>query len=317
MVRVNGDGTTVTSASDLSAASSCEFAFLRQLDHKLGRTPGPPQSPDAMLDATARLGDAHELTVLAYYKTQYADVAEITRPERDAPDYDEAVADAVATTQAAFDRRADVVYQATFRTENFIGFADFIVKQPDGRYQIQDTKLAQHAKVTALLQLAAYAEQLRLSGLDPHSDVVLVLGGWTTGNQDGPKSRSVHRLRDIEPVYRLRKAHLDRLITDRLADQSPVAWNAPGIMQCGVCEPCLTEIERTRDLWLVAGLRADQRDKLRATGITTIEELATATDAALTATGVGTATRERLRAQAAIQPRTAHPEHPVFEWVDR
>jgi uncharacterized protein len=32
------DGTVVTSASDLKKASECEFAFLRALDAKLGRS---------------------------------------------------------------------------------------------------------------------------------------------------------------------------------------------------------------------------------------------------------------------------------------
>ncbi|HYI34494.1 MAG TPA: hypothetical protein VEX88_13625, partial [Glaciibacter sp.] len=59
------EGDVVTSASDLSAASKCEFAFLRKLDEKLGRVDPLPETVDAMLERTSRLGDEHEARVLA------------------------------------------------------------------------------------------------------------------------------------------------------------------------------------------------------------------------------------------------------------
>ena len=53
------DGDVVTSASDLTAASKCEFAFLRKLDAKLGRIGAVDDTADAMLEHTGRLGDEH------------------------------------------------------------------------------------------------------------------------------------------------------------------------------------------------------------------------------------------------------------------
>ena len=64
------DGDVVTSASDLTAASKCEFAFLRKLDAKLGRIEAVPDAEDAMLERTARLGDEHEERVLENYRRQ-------------------------------------------------------------------------------------------------------------------------------------------------------------------------------------------------------------------------------------------------------
>ncbi len=58
------DATVVYSASDLSAAATCEWAVMRKLDAKLGRIDPPPQTTDDMLERTARLGDAHELRML-------------------------------------------------------------------------------------------------------------------------------------------------------------------------------------------------------------------------------------------------------------
>ena len=53
------DGDVVTSASDLTAASKCEFAFLRKLDAKLGRIGAVNDTADAMLERTGRFGDEH------------------------------------------------------------------------------------------------------------------------------------------------------------------------------------------------------------------------------------------------------------------
>ena len=53
------EGDVVTSASDLTAASNCEFALLRKLDAKLGRIDAVDDTADAMLERTGRLGDEH------------------------------------------------------------------------------------------------------------------------------------------------------------------------------------------------------------------------------------------------------------------
>ena len=55
---------------------------------------------------------------------------------------------------------ADVVFQATLFDGPFLGFADFLVRAGDV-WEVYDTKLARRAKVTALLQLAAYAGAAR------------------------------------------------------------------------------------------------------------------------------------------------------------
>lgn len=281
------DGTVVTSASDLKKASECEFAFLRALDAKLGRIEAVPDPEDAMLERSGRMGDAHELRVLERYREQFGSgVVEIERPSvRDAA----AVDAAVEATNAAFAAGAPVVFQATFADDGFIGFADFIVRQPDGRYLVQDSKLARRAKVTALLQLAAYAEQLDRIGVPTAETVELLLGDGTT---------STHRLDDVAPVYRLRRERLERIIADRLADTGPVAWGDPRYGLDGRCATCDLEVQAHRDVLLVAGLRVTQRTPLAEAGITTIDALA-ASDAPVP--GVLDATLANLRVQARLQ----------------
>lgn len=285
------DDVVVTSASDLSTASKCEFAFLRTLDAKLGRIDAVASTGDAMLERAGRLGDAHEAAVLERYREQFAadgalGVVEIERPSlRD----DGALDAALAATKDAFDAGAAVVFQAAFFDGAFIGFADFIVRQGDGRYLVQDTKLARSAKVTALLQLAAYVEQLEGIGVPVADTVQLLLG-------DG--SVSEHRVADILPVYRRRRAHLLRIIAERLDDTEPVRWGDPRYTLCGHCEACETEIAAHRDVLLVAGMRVLQRQRLAAAGIDTIDELA-ASEAPIA--GIGDAALAGMRAQAALQ----------------
>ncbi|MGR2752766.1 TM0106 family RecB-like putative nuclease [Agromyces arachidis] len=280
-------GTVVTSASDLKKASDCEFAFLRELDVKLGRDALFEPVADAMLERAGRLGDEHEERVLQRYRDEFgAGVVEIARPDLRDPEQVEA---AVAATRDAFASGAPVVFQATFVDDGFVGFADFIVRQPDGRYLVQDSKLARRARVTALLQLAAYAAQLDRLGIPRADTVELLLGDGTT---------SSHRLDDIEPVYLLRRDRLRHLVAERLADDGPVAWGDPRYAFDGRCPTCDLEVQAHRDLLLVAGLRTTQRAHFIEAGISTIDELASSTGAV---EGVLDATLEGLRVQARLQ----------------
>ncbi|MFF2388088.1 TM0106 family RecB-like putative nuclease [Agromyces sp. NPDC058104] len=288
------NGSVVTSASDLKKASDCEFAFLRELDVKLGRETLFAPLDDPMLRRAGELGDVHELRLLEAYRAEFGDgVVEIERPDvRD----DDAVAAAVAATIAAFRAGAPVVFQATFGDEpvpgqGFIGFADFIVRQPDGRYRVQDAKLARRARVTALLQLAAYAEQLLRLEVPLDDTVELLLG-------DG--SVSAHRLDDILPVYRERVARLQRIVADRVADSGPVAWGDPRYDHDGRCPTCELEVQARRDVLMVGGMRVTQREPLASAGITTIDELAASTGPV---PHVMEATLDNLRAQARLQLR--------------
>ncbi|MFC6356002.1 TM0106 family RecB-like putative nuclease [Luethyella okanaganae] len=294
------DGVVVTSASDLTSASKCEFAFLRKLDAKLGRIEAVPDAVDAILERAARLGDRHEERVLGDYRDRFGNgVAEIARPPRLTA---ETLEYAVDATIQAFAEGADVVFQATFFDGSFLGFADFIVRQPGGCYLVQDTKLARRARVTALLQLAAYVDQLARAGI-PHAPTVQLLLG------DGIVSE--HRVDDIMPVYRKRRHRLLRIVAERLADDDAVAWGDPRYTVCGHCETCAAEVEAHRDVLLVAGLRVLQRERLHTAGIITIDELAEGTS---DVDGIGPSTLAALRSQARLQLAASGDAPPPFEF---
>ncbi|RUQ98241.1 TM0106 family RecB-like putative nuclease [Labedella endophytica] len=286
------DGVTpITSASDLTAASKCEFAFLRSIDAKLGRVEATVDD-DPMYARSSALGDEHELRVLEQYRAEFGDaVREFERPDvRDRA----AMEQAHRETMQAFRDGAPLVFQAVFFDGSFVGFADFIVRVPatedkPARYRVQDTKLARSAKVPALLQLAAYVEQLSNEGIPVDDEVDVILGDGTV---------STHLVADILPVYRRRRNRLVRIVQERLDDTEPVRWDDPRYTIDGRCADCEREIQERRDVLLVARVRLTQRERLRAARVTTIDELAARTEPV---EGIATATLEGLREQAELQ----------------
>ena len=277
------DGTVVYSASDLTAAAGCEWAVMRRLDAHLGRIEPPPATTDEMLERAARLGDRHEQRFLEQLRSR-VDVVEIPRPDRSTDP-----SEVVELTTAAFERNAAAVYQAAFFDGRFLGYADFIVRNREGCYEVYDTKLARHAKITALLQLAAYVEQLQRLGILTGETVSLILGD---------DSISEHRLVDILPVYRRRRARLEVLVDERVADSAATEWGDPRYVACGRCAVCEEQVQSHRDLLLVAGLRVTQRGRLVTAGISTIEQLATST---ASVPGLSESVVAALREQAAVQ----------------
>jgi predicted RecB family nuclease len=297
--------TVVYSASDLSAAAACEWALLRRLDAKLGRIDAAPRSDDAMLQRTAELGDAHELRMLEELRATRT-VVEIERG---------GLADigtAVALSEAALRAGAEVVFQAAFFDGRFLGYADFIIRTEAGdqsekgdqighaaTYEVYDTKLARSAKITALLQLAAYSDQLQLMGIPTGENVHLLLGDGRT---------SSHRLQDILPVYRARRARLERLVDERLADAEVTPWGDPRYAACGRCDLCEEQVQRHQDVLLVANLRLSQRARLRAAGVRAIDDLAARHEPV---PGLSDATLATLQGQARLQIAPRGPGRPL------
>ncbi len=310
----------VISASDLTRASECEFGFSRALDAKLGRIAPIADESDAMLERAAALGTQHEERVLHDYRAR-GRVIEIERPVHTDRG---GLAQRATETVSAFAAEPDTVFQATFFDERhatvaqgtaaelavgFLGFADFIVREaaPVGtaaaRWRVQDTKLSRRAKVTALLQLAAYARQLRRLGLAVADEVDLILG-------DG--RLSTHRLADIAPVHRHREARLLALIERRRRAAGATPWRDAALAHCGDCAWCRTEIAAHDDVWQVAGLRGGQWSRLAAAGIETLPDLA---DSSGPVAGIGAGTLESLRAQARLQRAAVTGSPPPVEWM--
>jgi uncharacterized protein len=285
----------VFSASDLVRAAECPYAGLCLLDELLGRAPRRPEQRDAMLARTAELGDAHERRVLADHLRAFGpwdpatgrgvhEVAPARRTDR------AGLTAKHEETLAALRAGADVVFQASFFDGAFHGRADFLVRRPDGSYAVHDTKLARHAKVTALLQLAAYADQLERAGVPVAPEVVLVLGD---------RREAVFPVAEHLAVYRERRERFVAATAAHRARAAAVDWQDDAVARCGRCERCARSVAEHRDLLLTAGMSVRTRRTLREQhGVRTVDELAVLRDrpghrlpAAL----------RRLRDQAAMQ----------------
>lgn len=298
----------IFSATDLKAAAECEFAWARAIDAKLGRVPAVEEPVDATLARAAALGDAHELKVLEAYRERFGAgaVSEVSKVSSADP---ASLAAVVTETEEALRSDAKVLFQAAFSTEEFVGFADFLLREDDGRWRVQDSKLARTARVTALMQLAAYVDQLDRLGIPRSDEVDLILG-------DG--SISTHSVRDLLPLFHVRRARLRAVIADRDvpagAAGAPLGWGDGrgdlDITACGRCATCTVQVDAARDLLMVARMRPTQRARLRAAGIETIDDLAAAADAP---DGMNADSFESLRAQARLQLRADVDDAPTFD----
>ncbi|WP_426998452.1 TM0106 family RecB-like putative nuclease [Pseudarthrobacter sp. N5] len=267
----------VFSASDLVSASECEYRTLRVLDEKLGRSAKADFPADEMQQRAGKLGDIHELNVLGELTTRYGEwdpsqATGVYRIERGSNTRAELAAKHQETVEA-LTASADVVFQATFFDGEFLGYADFLVKegadQPaanggTGRYAVWDTKLARHAKVGALLQLAAYGDQLIRDGFEPAPKVTLVLGHFVDGEHPGERqrARSIHSLTDLLPVFRERRDRFRAITAAHRSSDMPVQWQQTGITHCGRCNYCAEQVANHRDLLMVSGMTSVQRKKL-------------------------------------------------------
>ncbi|KJX75288.1 TM0106 family RecB-like putative nuclease [Mycobacterium lepromatosis] len=292
--------TIVYSASDLAAAFRCEYTLLLDFDAKLGRGPVVTTTEDELFARTSALGADHERRHLDQLRHEFGDaVAVISRPEYTYAGF----AAAAEATQRAIASRAPAVYQAAMFDGRFVGFIDFLVRDGE-QYRVVDTKLAHSPKVTALLQLAAYADALAHSGVPVAPEAELRLGDGMTVS---------YRLCDLIPVYRSQRSLLQRLLDRHYATGMAVRWEDDEVRSCLRCPQCTEQMRATDDLLLITGMRISQRTKLLEVGITTIAELANYSGPVpdLSSSVFGT-----LTAQAQLQVRQRDTGTPQFEIVD-
>ncbi|MFC5290365.1 TM0106 family RecB-like putative nuclease [Actinokineospora guangxiensis] len=279
--------------SDLADLLECEHRSVLAQAHAAGLpdAPRPGAGPDQI---TVKHGRAHEQATLTKVGAQRT----VIRID----DRDPVVG--AAETAEALRSGAPVVYQAVFHDAEFSGRADFLMRTDDGRYEVYDTKLARHARPSAVIQLAAYADALAEAGwpVGPHMHLLL-----------GDGSKVSLRVDDFLPLLRRLRARL----VGRPARLPQRLWGdeRASCSGCRFAEHCASGREADRDLALVAGMRSDQRRKLVDVGISTIDALARA-EQADRPPALSTASFTALRAQAAIQVRQDATGQVEYEVVD-
>src|SRR5262249_13519524 len=183
---------------------------------------------------------------------------------------------------------ADVIYQPCLASDGWRGYADFLELQPDGTYEVVDTKLARRAKPAHLLQLCFYTEQLaRVQGRWPERMHVV----------NGLGERESFRPADFLAYYRrIRQRFLDAVYNAGSTYPYPVD-------HCSLCEflaRCEAQWRHDDHLSLVAGIGRAQVDRLVDAEIRTLAALA-ATRADTEVNKIRPHTLTKLREQAALQ----------------
>ena len=136
-----------------------------------------PFFADPGLDLLIKLGLAHEEAYLHHLaEEQNLQIATIPT--------DGSWKEAAAQTVAAIRDGAEVIYQATFLTEQWQGRADFLIRveKPGAlgpwSYEVVETKLARSTKARAIIQLCFYSDLLStIQGVVPDYMHVVLGGG--------------------------------------------------------------------------------------------------------------------------------------------
>jgi predicted RecB family nuclease len=315
-----GDSSWVISASDLATFTSCAWRLARVVDQKLGKGVRVPEVSDPMMDLVARLGLEHESRQLELLKSQMT-VHELSYEAADPHDttaWKQTIAHAHQDTLDALSSGVGALFQATLYEETlpgaplpigFQGFADFIVRSGDV-WEVWDSKLARRAKDQALIQLAAYADQLVRRGIPLAPSVRIILG-------DG--SHSVHETQKLMPSYLALRLQVMDLIAHRVADPMPLPWSDDTFPPCGSqdCPACAEQRVPMDDLFQIYRITRGQRNAIMTGGLTTLTEFASASldDVRRTISGIGADTLSGLHLQASLQWETAHHREGKPAWA--
>ncbi|WP_313623835.1 TM0106 family RecB-like putative nuclease [Achromobacter sp.] len=283
------------SASDVVGFLECEH--LTTLDLLNLETPLGAAPQDEQLELIQQKGLEHERAYLERLRDGSGHPG--GGPNIiDVSDVGSALAARVARTREAMASGADVIYQAAFTHDGYVGHADFLLKTDrpsrlgDYSYEATDTKLARSPRVKFVIQLSFYSWLLSLEqGAAPlHMHVVL-----------GSGRELALRVADY--------AHYFRQVMRRF--EAHVAMRGRAVTYPDPCEKCaqchwnlLCKSRRADDdhLSLVANITRQQIRKLNDQGIRTLAQLGTlASDAAVAR--LEPAVLHRLRSQAALQLR--------------
>ena len=289
------------SATDLVGFLECEHLTSLERAALSGHLVRPVRT-DPVLDRIAQRGQLHEERFL---ESLLSDGLRVVKLELD-PDLPrgERLARGRDETRNAMRTGVDVIYQAVLFDGRRLGFADFLrrVEEPSDlgnwSYEVWDTKLARHAKASAVLQLCMYSDLLGdYQGLAP-SAMHLALGGV--------RGETVSfRVADYAAYYRMVAREFEGVLEAAPA-YPPVTAPQP-VEHCGVCrwsERCRAQWRAEDDLSLVAGVTSRQRTALREIDVSTRTALAEPTQPLPERLDrIGREALQRIHAQASIQVR--------------
>lgn len=278
-------GKIIYSPSDLVRYANSPFASWMDryyLENHNAVTPDQETDDQKLI---ARTGDEHERAVLEEFKLSPAELVEISK------------ADTVAAhleTISAIKERTPIIYQAALEDEQFAGFADFLLLDQAGRYQVWDTKLARSPKPHYAIQLCCYSEMFAAATGELMPEIFgLILG---------TKNRVEFRVEDFIYYYRHVRANflsMQEAFTGNMADRPEPLPMADHGRWTSYAERFFDDSDH---LVRVAGTTVGQIKKLKSAGIATMAELGAASGRSIPK--LASDSLEKLAAQARLQCQT-------------
>ncbi len=273
------------SASDMVSFLDCEHKTT--LDFIDLETPLPKAEDDEEAMLYQKKGFEHEGSYVEQLKSKVTVFTDISPAKGD-------INEAAARTIEAMRSGADIIYQATFIKQPFLGHADFLKKVPrpsslgDFSYEVIDTKLARHTKAKFIIQICFYSELLgHLQERDPLM-MHIVLG-------DG--SEESFRCADYSKYYAMLKERFIKRMQSGHIDTYPEKHD-----HCDICRwrnICEDQWIKDDHLNQVANISRIQIKKLKAGGISTLKDLAGANNTNIPK--MASEILSKLRRQASLQ----------------
>jgi predicted RecB family nuclease len=291
------EGRLVYSPTDLIRYLASPFASWMdryRLENPGAVVPDPPTDEQRLI---AQTGNEHERATLVEFRSSNPGLVEIGGV---------GIEEAERRFIAAISTKAPVIYQAPLKDERFAGFADFLILDEFGRYQVWDAKLARSPKPYFAIQLCCYSEMFPASTNEPlPTKFGIILG---TGD------RASLNVEDFIHYYR--RVRRDFLaLQDRFSGKFDDRPEPLPRADHGSWTSCADEFFDSRDhLLRVAGITDGQIKKLKASGISTVCELAASSGRSVPKLAANTL--ETLVAQARLQSQTkadrlTNPEAPA------
>jgi predicted RecB family nuclease len=246
-------------ATDLSNHLSCEH--LTQLNRlvALGEIKKPSWR-DPSLDVLIQRGQEHEAAYLDHLKKKGLRV--ITLSDRN-----------LQSTIDTMKEGNDVIAQGYLEVDQWSGITDILLKVPgkskfgDWQYEVQDTKLSQNTKASAILQLCLYTELLAtIQGVAPEKMWIVKPGVDFPGEE--------YRFAEFQAYYNQVKRHLLASVGNDDLKTYPDKSE-----HCSICnwwKICDQKRHDDDHLSLVAGMRSLHIVELQRQNINTLEIFANA-----------------------------------------
>ena len=294
------DGKYFFSPSDLTCFMDSPFASWMDRCAMESPSIAPKKDPeDALKSVLQAKGFTHEDEQESNFRDQELSVFRVESTNSK---------EQVELTLSAMKNGVDVIAQARLENNQFLGFADFLIKVVGAsklgnyHYEVWDTKLASKVKPTFAIQLCCYSEMLEaIQGVFPQNITVLL----------GTNEKVSLRTSDYFHYYlELKKSFLSTHIQFNSNNMPDPAESKSWGNWSAFAKQLLIEKDH---LLQVANILRGQIKKLNQADIRTMKQLADTNMKNIK--GMNPIVFQRLKAQASIQIESAGQSTPKFKII--